>query len=46
MALQVEMVVDGVVDGQKLLHRAGRLEPSHSSFSLTCWLVGNFRPIV
>jgi hypothetical protein len=33
MALHIEMVVDGIVDGQKTLHRSGQLEPAHSAFS-------------
>jgi hypothetical protein len=31
--LQIEMVVDGIVDGQKTLHRSRRLEPAHTAFS-------------
>jgi len=29
----IEMIVDGIVDGQKTLHRSGRFEPAHSAFS-------------
>ena len=33
MTLHIEMVVDGIVDGQKTLHRSGQLEPAHTAFS-------------
>ena len=33
MTLYIEMIVDGVVDGQKTLHRSRRFEPAHSAFS-------------
>ena len=33
MTLHIEMIVDGVVDGQKTLHRSRRFEPAHSAFS-------------
>ncbi|MFT5316024.1 MAG: hypothetical protein ACI9UK_001863 [Candidatus Krumholzibacteriia bacterium] len=37
MALQIEVIVDGIVDGQKPLHRAGRFEPSQSRLSSARW---------
>lgn len=46
MALQIELVVDGIVGGQKPLHRARRLEPAHSAFSSARRLMRNFGPIV
>ena len=42
MALQVEMVVDGVVNRQKSLHRSGRFEAAHPSFSAVRWLMRYF----
>ena len=33
MTLHIEMIVDGIVDGQKTLHRSGRFKPAHSAFS-------------
>ncbi len=33
MTLHIEMIVDGIVDGQKTLHRSRRFEPAHSAFS-------------
>jgi len=33
MSLHIEMIVDGIVDGQKTLHRPGRVKPAHSAFS-------------
>lgn len=32
MMLNIELVVDGVVDGQKPLHRSRRLEPAGETF--------------
>jgi len=46
MALQIEVIVDGIVNRQKPLHRTGRFEPSHLVLSSSRWLMPNFSPIV
>jgi len=44
--LHIEMIVDGIVDGQKTLHRSGRLEPAHGAFSSARRLMWYFVSIV
>ena len=46
MALDVECVVDGGVNGQEALGRSGRFETLHLAFASSCWLVRILSPIV
>jgi hypothetical protein len=46
MSLDVEDVVNGGVDGDKALGRAGRLEALHLALSSSYWLVRVFGPVI
>src|SRR5215207_4072712 len=46
MALEVEHIVDGGMDGEKTLGRPGGLEALHTSFALSQWLMGILCPVI
>jgi len=43
---RIELVADGIVDGQKPLHRSWRFEPAHSAFSSARRLTRKFGSII
>ncbi|GJL89843.1 MAG: hypothetical protein DHS20C03_35520 [Minwuia thermotolerans] len=46
MAIEVELVVNGGVNGDEFLKRSVASEPLHGSFPLSERLMGIFRPVV